>query len=136
MPTLDDVRRIAATLPGMVEGEGTQFGFSVENKGKAQGVLWGWLERIHPKKARVVNNDVLAIVVPNLDVKEFLVASGGDAIFTEPHYNGYKAVLVRLEHVSLDQLEDLIVEAWRCKAPKEALAAWDTGRGGLNGEEG
>jgi hypothetical protein len=39
--------------------------------------------------------------------------------FTEPHYNGYPAVLIRLEAVTVSELRPLMTEAWRCQAPKE-----------------
>jgi hypothetical protein len=32
-------------------------------------------------------------------------------------------VLVRLERIALDELEELITEAWLCRAPKRL--AWD-----------
>jgi len=38
--------------------------------------------------------------------------------FTTPHFDGYPAVLVRLEEIELDDLEELIVEAWLTRAPK------------------
>jgi hypothetical protein len=118
MPTQDDVRRIASRLPGAMEGEG-RFGFSVMVKGKPKGFLWEWAERIHPKKARVLNPGVLAIIVQNLDAKEILLSSNLPGLFTEPHYNGFPAVLVRLDEVEPELLEDLVVEAWRAKAPPE-----------------
>jgi hypothetical protein len=37
------------------------------------------------------------------------------------HYNGFPAVLVRLTLIDVDELEELIVDAWRCQAP-HALA--------------
>lgn len=124
MPNHDSVRRIAARLPGAIEGE-ERFGFSVMVKGKAKGFLWAWAERVHPKKPRVVNPGVLAIVVPHLGVKEMWLNSGAPGLFTEPHYDGYPAVLVRLDQVAPDVLEDLVIEAWRCKAPKDAVKAFD-----------
>jgi hypothetical protein len=36
-----------------------------------------------------------------------------------PHYDGYPAVLVNLEEVTAAELEPLIREAWRCRAPKQ-----------------
>ena len=116
MATQDDVRRICGKLPGAVEGEG-RFGFGVENKGKMKGFLWSWAERVHPKKARVPNDDVLVVVVPNLAAKEVILGSDSEKFFTEPHYNGYPAVHIRLALIGVDELEDLVVEAWRCKAP-------------------
>ncbi len=68
----------------------------------------------------------MAILVPSLSAKEVLLASfGPSAVFTEPHYNGYPAVLVRLSEISVEDLEDLVIEAWRCKAPKDLLEEYD-----------
>ena len=38
--------------------------------------------------------------------------------FTTPHFDGFPAVLVLLEKISLEELEELIVEAWLNRAPK------------------
>lgn len=46
--------------------------------------------------------------------------------FTEPHYNGFPAVLVRLPAIDAGELAELITDAWRCQAPR-SLAA-DFGR--------
>ncbi|RPI11047.1 MAG: hypothetical protein EHM63_02240, partial [Actinobacteria bacterium] len=62
MATQDDVRRIAMALPEVCESDG-RFAFSVTNKGKEKGIVWVWLERVHPKKARVPNPAVVAIHV-------------------------------------------------------------------------
>ena len=124
MADLDDVRRIASKLPGATEGEG-RFGFSVMVKGKPNGFIWSWNERVHPKKPKVPNDGVMAIIVKNLEIKDMLLASGSAAIFTEQHYNGFPAVLVRLADVDIGELEDLIVEAWRCKAPSDLVKRFD-----------
>jgi hypothetical protein len=127
MADQEDVRRIARSLPEAVEGE-DHFGFSVLNKGKPKGFIWAWNERIHPKKPRVPNPEVLAVCVADLTEKEALLASYGEALFTEPHYNGYPAVLVRLPLVELDLLEELIVDAWRCQAPRSLVETWERGQ--------
>jgi hypothetical protein len=44
-------------------------------------------------------------------------AANPRTFFTEPHYDGFPAVLVRLDAVSVADLEPLITEAWRCQAP-------------------
>ena len=36
---------------------------------------------------------------------------------TTPHYDGYPAVLVDLEAVEIDELTELITDAWLVKAP-------------------
>jgi len=124
MTTQDDIRRIASKLPGAEEGP-QWFGFSVMNKGKAKGFLWSWSEKVHPKRPKVKNDSVLAVIVPNLEAKEILLASDPDKFFTEPHYNGFPAILVRLEAIGAEELEDLIIEAWRCKAPAAVVKAYD-----------
>lgn len=126
MVSLDDLRALAAGLPETVVSEDDRFALSVPVKGKLKGYVWAWLERVHPKKARVVNNGVMAVAVPGLSAKEVILnAHDPSQIFTEPHYNGYPAVLVRLENVDLDVLTDLVVEAWRCKAPRPLVEAYD-----------
>jgi hypothetical protein len=42
--------------------------------------------------------------------------------FTEPHYDGFPAVLVNLPALSARELKPLITEAWRCQAPKNLSA--------------
>lgn len=49
---------------------------------------------------------------------EALVAAEPELFFTTPHFDGYPAVLVRLERIPLDELEELNVEAWLDRAPK------------------
>jgi len=53
------------------------------------------------------------------DDKEFLLASDPERFFTEAHYNGYPAVLVRLPKVTARELRSIITEAWRCQTPKD-----------------
>ncbi len=120
MATQADVRRIALSLPGAEEVEG-RFAFSVRVKGKPKGFAWVWMERIHPKKPRVPQPKVLAVRTASLYDKDFLIASNSTTFFTEPHYDGFPAVLVRLAEVSARELRPLITEAWRTQAPKELL---------------
>jgi hypothetical protein len=116
MADQEDVRRIALSLPEVVEEE-DRFAFSVMNKGKRKGIAWVWLERIESRKPRVPRPDVLAIRVANQGEKDTLLASDNRKFFTEPHYNGYPAVLVRLGAVDVGELNELITDAWRCQAP-------------------
>ena len=93
----------------------------MHNKGKLKGFAWAWNERIEPKKPRVPNPQVLAVRVASLAEKEELLTADPDKFFTEPHYNGFPAVLVRLPAIDVDELAELITDAWRCQAPR-ALA--------------
>jgi hypothetical protein len=123
----DDVRRIALALPDTVEAE-DRFAFSVRNKGKEKGFVWVWQERVDPKKARVPNPKVVAIRVADDAEKQALLASNAKKFFTEDHYNGYNAVLVRLAAVRARELEELITDAWRCMAPKTLVQQFDQER--------
>jgi hypothetical protein len=123
----EDVRRLALALPGTCEAE-DRFAFSVQRSGKARAFAWVWLERVAPRRARVPNPDVVALRVADLEDKELLLAAHAEALFTEPHYDGYPAVLVRLPATGVDALEALVTGAWRCQAPRALVEAFERGR--------
>jgi hypothetical protein len=116
MATQDDVRRIALALPATAEDPG-YFRFKVEGKA----FVWAWRERIEPKKARVPSNEVIAVRVAHELEKEALIDMDPDVFFTEPHYNGYPAILVRLAPIDLGMLEKILTDGWRIQAPKRLL---------------
>jgi hypothetical protein len=118
MATQADVRRIALSLPA-VEEAAVGFAFSVPSKGKRKGFVWVWMERVVPKKPRVPNPGVIAVRVANEGQKNALLSADGRKFFTEPHYDGFPAVLVRLDAVTVKDLKVLIAEGWRCQAPAE-----------------
>jgi hypothetical protein len=113
----DDVRRIALALPETTE-EADAFRFFVAGKAFA----WAWLERVDPKRARVPNRDVVAVSVGNELEKEALIEMNPAVFFTEPHYDGYPAILVRLPPIDPDLLQLVLTDAWRIRAPKRLLA--------------
>lgn len=117
MATQADVRRIALALPGVEEATDT-FAFSVPVKGKSKGLAWVWQERVAPKKPRVPNPGVIAVMVSSNAQKDLMVAAEPKKYFTEPHYNGFPAVLVRLDAVTVADLKPLLAEAWKCQTSK------------------
>jgi hypothetical protein len=118
MATRADVRRIALSFPKAEEAD-DHFAFSVPNKGKLKGFVWVWMERVVPKKPRVPNPGVIAVRVANVGQKNALLSAEPTKFFTEPHYDGFPAVLVRLDAVNVADLKVLIAEAWRCQAPAD-----------------
>lgn len=106
------------SFPGTEEAK-NHFAFEVLNKGKLKGFVWVWMERVVPKKPRVANPRVVAIRVANLVDKDLLISAEPTKYFTEPHYDGFPAILVRLAEVKAADLRPLIAEAWRCMAPRE-----------------
>ena len=72
-------------------------------------------------------DDVLMFRVPDLDVKELLLADDRGVFFTTPHFDGYPAVLVRipqLTQIDREELHDLVAEAWLTRAQKRVANAW------------
>jgi hypothetical protein len=72
-------------------------------------------------------DDVLMFRVPDLDVKELLLADDRDIYFTTPHFDGYAAVLVRipdLARLERNELQDLVEDAWLTRAQKRVAKAW------------
>ncbi len=68
-------------------------------------------------------DDLLVISVPDEAAKAALVEADGP-FFTIPHFDGYTAVLVqqsRLGEITRDELEEVLVEAWTCAAPKRLV---------------
>ena len=116
MATQRDVRRIALSLPGTTE-DPKEFRFLVDGKM----FVWLWPERVDPKRARVPNPDVLVVRVGGEIDKQVVLAMDRKVFFTEPHYDGYAAVLVRLPLIDVDLLTDIVTDAWRSRAPRRLL---------------
>lgn len=125
MATREDIRRIALQLPGMVASD-EGFGLGMIVKGKWKGLVWPWQVRHDPKKGRVPHESYVAVRVGSLTAKEVILGSNSDVYFTEPHYNGYPAVLVRTEAITAEELEDLLIESWRVFASKAEVLAYES----------
>lgn len=120
MATQADVCRIALSFPG-AEQASKGFAFSVANGGRLKGFVWAWMERVTPKKPRVANPGVIAVRIANVGQRAPMLAADPEKFFTEPHYEGFPAVLVRLDAVTVADLKVLIAEAWRCQAPADRV---------------
>lgn len=120
MATQTDVRGICLSLPATVEDRDS-FRFLVEGKAFA----WVWLERTAPQGPRIANPEVIAVRVADASEKDALIDLDGAVFFTEPHYAGFPAVLVRLPQIDPALLRAILTEGWRCQAPKRLRAALD-----------
>ena len=114
MVTEADVRRIALALPETAErpSYGTP-GFRVKDR---------LFARIHQ------DGGVLVVWCADEIDKESLIGSEPEKFFSTPHYDGHPLVLVRMEAIGLDQLQALLEDAWRMRAPARLRAAFDGGR--------
>jgi len=72
--------------------------------------------------------DALVLRVIDLGEREALLQGQPDAFFSTPHYDGYPYVLVRLEAVDPVELAELLEDAWRIRAPKRLVKAYDAER--------
>jgi hypothetical protein len=112
MVTHDDVRRIAQALPGAYEQE-------------SYGGRPSW--RTKPRMFAWIRDDPEALVVwvESVEDKDALVGSEPEKFFTTAHYDGYPAVLIRLDAVEADEVEELVTESWRLRAPASLVRDWD-----------
>lgn len=113
MASQDDVRRICLALADTSE-DPNGFRFFVAGKQ----FVWSWMKRVDPKRPRVANAEVIAVHRADEIAKQDLLALDPDAFFTEPHYDGYPAVLVRLPRVDSELLTVVLTDAWRSRAAK------------------
>lgn len=124
-----DVRRIALSLPETEEGRARE---NIMWRVKGKGFVW---ERpLRGPDYEALGDDapegpILGVRVTDLAVKEALLSDDPAVFFTTPHFDGYPAVLIRLETIGLDELEELIVEAWLDRAPKRLANEYLEGSG-------
>ena len=114
MPSWEDVVEIGCRLPGVEVG--TSFGtpaLRVRKKGMC---------RLRSNPAALV------LRVADMGEREALLQGNPDVFFSTPHYDGYPYVLVRLDAVDPVELGELIEDAWRVRAAKRVVAAWDAER--------
>jgi hypothetical protein len=114
-----NVYAIAMSLPGVT---GSDTGFGVDGKG----FIWVYNQKIEGQKGRVERRDVLAARVASLEEKDALIAADPEKFFTDDHYRGFPAVLVRLAAIDVAELAELITDAWRIKAPRKMVKEFDT----------
>ena len=129
MPTWDDVREAALALP---ETEERTSRGCAQWRVKDKGFVWerplraGDLRALGPAAP---DGPILGARVEHLGAKEAVLASDPDVFFTTPHFDGYPAVLARLDRIAPEDLEEVIVEAWLNRAPKRVADAYLAGRG-------
>jgi hypothetical protein len=122
--TWDDVRRIALELPEASERLSRE-----RRQWRVKDKLFVWerpLRRSDLKALgdRAPDGPILGARVEHLVAKEALLADDPGVFFTTPHFDGYPAVLVRLERIAPEDLEEVIIEAWLARAPARLAKAY------------
>jgi hypothetical protein len=120
----DDVRRIALSLPET--SERTSRGncqWRVKDK------LFVWERPLRRSDLEALGDaapdgPILGARVEHLIAKEAIIADDPRVFFTTPHFDGYPAVLAQLERIGVDELNELVIEAWLCRAPAKLARAY------------
>ena len=124
MATWDDVRRMALALPETSEAVSRELRqWRVKDKG------FVWERPLRRSDLEALGDDapggpIMGARVEHLGAKEALLADDPGVFFTTPHFDGYPAVLVRLDRISLEVLNEVIVEAWFARAPKRLAQSY------------
>jgi hypothetical protein len=122
--TWDDVRRIALALPETSERASRGL-----RQWRVKDKLIVWERPLRRGDLEALGDDapdgpILGARVEHLGAKEALLADGSGAFFTTPHFDGYPAILVRLDAIAVEDLDEVIVEAWLARAPKRLAKAY------------
>ena len=129
MATWDDVRSRALAMPEATE---------VVSRGLAQwrvkNKLFVWERPLRRPDLAALGDaapdgPILGARVEHLVAKEAMLASDAEVFFTTPHFDGYPSVLVRLDRIALEDLDEVIVEAWLARAPARLVKAYLEARG-------
>lgn len=126
MASWSDVRRIALGLPETDERPGARHG-APQWRVRDKLIVWDrplGRSDLDALGDAAPSGPILAARVADLGVKEALLAEAPEVYFTTPHFDGYPAVLVRLERIGVPELDELIVEAWLLRAPKRLARAY------------
>jgi hypothetical protein len=124
MATWDDVRAIALSLPDTDERlSRDRCQWRVHEK------LFVWERPLRAKEIESLGSEapdgpILGARVEHIGAKEALLADDPRVYFTTSHFDGYPAILVRLERIALADLGELVTEAWLARAPKRLAQAY------------
>jgi len=110
MADADDVRRLALSLPHVVEIDSDGFDFRVNDKG----FVWSYPERV-PGHRRVIRTDIAVLYVGDEAEKQALVLGEPERFFTTPAYDGLPLVMLWLDKVDVDRLTELVTDAWQMR---------------------
>ena len=67
---------------------------------------------------------ILGARVEHEGAKQALLADDSGVFFTTPHFDGHPIILARLDAISAEDLREVVVEAWLCRAPDKLVKAY------------
>ncbi|HEX4484591.1 MAG TPA: MmcQ/YjbR family DNA-binding protein [Solirubrobacteraceae bacterium] len=125
----DDVQRLALALPETDERVSRE-----KRQWRVKDKLFVWERPLRPKEVAELGDDapdgpILGARVEHLGAKQALIEDDSRVYFTTSHFEGYAAILVRLERIALDELEEVVTETWLARAPKRLVDIFLAERG-------
>lgn len=124
MASWEDVRRIALALPQADERVSREL-----RQWRVKDKLFVWERPLRAKEALALGDaapdgPILGARVEHLGAKEALLADDPSVFFTTSHFDGYPAVLVLLDRISVADLREVVTEAWLARAPAKLAASF------------
>ena len=75
--------------------------------------------------ARLREDGESVVLFTDPSEREALIQADSATFFTTPHYEGHPIVLVHLDRVEHPQLQELLLDSWRRKAPHKLVKEFD-----------
>ena len=124
MASWDEVARIALGLPQASEVVARGL-----RQWKVKDKLFVWERPLRRSDLEALGDSapdgpILGARVEHEGAKRALLADDPEVFFTTPHFDGYPAILVRLDRIKPKDLHEVVVEAWLVRAPKRIAAEW------------
>ena len=124
MADWDDVRRLAMAMP-----EATERLSRGARQWRVKDKLFVWERPLRRPDLEALGDSapdgpILGARVEHEMAKQALIADDPGVFFTTPHFDGYPAILVKLDAIGLEDLNEVIVEAWLARAPKKLVQAY------------
>ncbi len=128
--TVDDVHRLARTMPGVTLADDAKTVYQVSRKS------FVFFRNPRPDAVDPETgeryDDVIVFWVESEEAKQELLADESLPFFTTPHFNGHPSVLLRgcrIGELDVEELQEIVADAWLARAPKTKARKWLEERG-------
>jgi hypothetical protein len=123
--TVDDVHEIARGMPGVTLADDDKVVYQVSRRS------FVFFRNPRPDafdpETGERYDDVIVFWVESEEDKRSLVEDPSTPFFTTPHFNGHPSVLLRgsrIGELDLDELTEVVYDAWLARAGKRAREKW------------